>query len=162
MAGRLLYYKRFDIGIQAFNELGKRLLIVGNGPELQYLKKIKKSPRIEFITGAGDEDLRKFYVRAKGFLFPQIEDFGLTAAEAQACGTPVIAYGVGGGAEIVENGKTGVLFDAQTPQSLCDAVERFERINFDERYIRKRSERFSKRAFKENLEKVIYKSGFHL
>jgi len=161
MAGRLLYYKGFDIGIKAFNDLGKRLLIVGSGPELENLKQMKKSANIEFITNAGDADLRKFYSRAKAFIFPQIEDFGLTAAEAQTCGTPVIAYDVGGGAEIVEHKKTGILFHEQSPESLKNAIEKFERTSFDERYIKKRAERFSKKAFKENLLKIIYESGVH-
>ncbi|MEK7462969.1 MAG: glycosyltransferase, partial [Patescibacteria group bacterium] len=105
--GRLMHYKRFDLIIQAFNKLNLPLLIIGTGPELENLKQLVKSSKIEFLTSITDEQLVILYNGAQAFIFPQVEDFGLVAAEAQACGTPVIALNQGGGREIVENGKTG-------------------------------------------------------
>ncbi len=155
MTGRLLYYKRFDLGIQAFNAFGKPLVIVGAGPEEQKLKKLATSPHITFRRDLSDEELRATYAGAKALIFPQVEDFGLVAAEAQACGTPVIAYGKGGGAEIVVDGVTGIHFEEQTPEALIDAVNRFETMKFDRRAIVKNAKRFSKATFVKDMRRVI-------
>ena len=159
MAGRLLYYKVFDLGIKAFNVLNKPLKIVGSGPEALKLKSIAGSS-VEFLSDVSDDGLRRLYSGARAFIFPQVEDFGLVAAEAQACGLPVIAYNVGGGKEIVEDGKTGILFNEQTPESIIEAVKRFENTNFDRKYIARRGEIFSREKFKENIRKVVRDSGF--
>ena len=111
MVGRLLYYKGFDLGISAFNRLRKPLKIVGRGPELEKLKRLAKSPLIEFVTSnPNDRELRKIYNEAKALIFPQIEDFGLVAAEAQACGLPVIAFDQGGGTGDSERQKNRLAF----------------------------------------------------
>lgn len=160
MAGRLLYYKGFDLGIAAFNQLQKPLKIVGQGPELSKLKKLVKSPLIEFVQSASDEELRMFYSNAKAFLFPQIEDFGLVAAEAQACGTPVIAFAQGGAREIVANKKTGLFFFEQTPEAIVNAVNNFEYCLFDRRFIARSALRFSKELFKEHIINTLARYGF--
>jgi glycosyltransferase involved in cell wall biosynthesis len=154
MAGRLLYYKRFDIGIRAFNELGFPLVIVGAGPEEGKLKKLA-GPHITFKRDLSDDELRAEYARAKALIFPQVEDFGLVAAEAQACGTPVITYGRGGGAEIVVDGVTGLHFASQTPEALMDAVKKFETMRFHKSAIVRNAKRFSKAAFVKDMERVI-------
>jgi glycosyltransferase involved in cell wall biosynthesis len=100
------------------------------------------------------------YSNAKAFIFPQIEDFGLVAAEAQACGVPVIAYNAGGAKEIVENNKTGVFFEVQETDSLISAIRSFENMNLDRKYIARRAERFSKKKFKENFLKILKEQGF--
>ena len=160
MAGRLLYYKGFDLGIKAFNRLKKPLKIVGVGPEMSKLQKLADSQYVEFIPFLSDSELRRMYSNAKALVFPQIEDFGLVAAEAQACGLPVIAYNEGGGREIVEHGKTGLLFGEQSVQTLMNAVQDFERTSFDRSYISKRAERFSKVQFKENIRHIVSENGF--
>jgi len=160
MAGRLLYYKGFDMAIRAFNHLKKPLKIVGAGPEAEKLKTLVKSPYIEFLTGISDVELRKLYSNAKAFIFPQIEDFGLVAAEAQMCGTPVIAYKIGGGGEIVINKQTGLLFNEQTPEAIEAAVKEFETMKFDRKVIAAKAERFSKNKFKEQFLEVVRSSGF--
>lgn len=159
MVGRLLYYKLFDLGIKAFNKLGLPLKIVGSGPEEKKLKKIA-GPNIEFISHINDNELRRLYSNAKAFIFPQIEDFGLVAAEAQACGLPVIAYNQGGGTEIIEEGKTGIFFNEQNVESLIKAVKDMERMRFNRTYIAKRARRFSKERFKEEIKKVMGSHGF--
>lgn len=163
MVGRLLYYKCFDLGITAFNKLRKPLKIVGRGPELEKLKKLAKSPMIEFITNnPNDYELRKIYNEAKALIFPQTEDFGLVAAEAQACGLPVIAFNQGGGREIVEHKKTGILFKEQSSQGVIDAVNEFENFSFNRKNIAKSAERFSKENFKKNIIAAISQFGFKI
>lgn len=160
MVGRLLYYKGFDLGILAFNQLRKPLKIVGRGPELDKLRKIVKSPLIEFVTSnPPDRELRKIYGEAKAMIFPQIEDFGLVAAEAQTCGLPVIAFDQGGGREIVEHKKTGVLFREQSPEGIMAAVREFENLPFRRESIAKSAERFSKENFKINFLAALKKFG---
>jgi len=161
MVGRFLYYKLFDLGIEAFNKLGKPLKIVGSGPEEKDLRKMANS-NIEFLSGISDEELRKVYSNAKGFIFPQVEDFGLVAAEAQACGLPVIGYNSGGAKEIIEDGKTGVLFNQQEVDALISAVRDFENHDFDRKYIARRAEMFSKKEFKNNFLDVLKRYGFNL
>lgn len=160
MTGRLLYFKGFDIGIEAFNRLKRPLKIVGRGPELEKLKRLATSPYIEFIDRASDEELRILYSNAKAFIFPQIEDFGLVAAEAQACGTPVIAYSVGGGGEIVIDKKTGLLFHEQSADGLIKAVKEFETMKFDRAAIRRSADRFSEKNFKLHVRALIEQAGY--
>ncbi len=109
MAGRLVSYKRFDLAVRAFNELGWPLKIAGVGPETNRLKKISRR-NIEFLGLVSDKRLADLYAHAKGFVFPQEEDFGITPLESMASGRPVIAYGSGGALETVIDGKTGFFF----------------------------------------------------
>ncbi|MBI3045931.1 MAG: glycosyltransferase [Candidatus Harrisonbacteria bacterium] len=154
-AGRFLHYKKFDLAIQAFNRLNLPLLIAGDGPELENLKKIAKSPKIHFLPFAGESELRALYNGAEALIFPQIEDFGLVAAEAQACGTPVIAYGQGGAREIIEDGVTGILFHQQTADELTFAVKKFLLSSFDPNIIRESAKRFSKTKFKSKIFNIV-------
>lgn len=124
--GRLIGYKRFDLAIEACNKLGKRLIVVGTGVEMNNLKKIAGTT-IEFKGYCSDKDILNYYARAKAFLFPGLEDFGFTPVEAQAGGTPVIAYGSGGALETVVDGETGIFFYEQTVDALVGAMEQFEK-----------------------------------
>jgi glycosyltransferase involved in cell wall biosynthesis len=160
MVGRLLYYKRFDIGIRAFNGLRKQLKIVGMGPEFAKLQALVDSPYIEFIPNASDDELRLLYANATALIFPQVEDFGLVAAESLACGTPVIAFGKGGAAEIVSSRAAGLLFHEQTPTGLARAVREFEGLRFDRHAVRKLGERFSKDEFKRRFATLLASVGF--
>lgn len=160
MAGRLIYYKRFDIGIQAFNELKLPLKIMGTGPEEKKLRGLANSQFIQFIPPVSDMALRDLYAGAKAFIFPQIEDFGIVAAEAQACGTPVIAYPRGGACEIVRHGETGMFFGEQNKDSLITAVREFETKKFDRKKIALAGKRFSKENFKRQFLSVVKDSGF--
>ncbi len=154
--GRIIHFKRFDLVVQAFNKLGLSLKIAGVGPEEKNIKKLIKSPNIEFINRFHSEDeLRKLISGAKAVIFPQVEDFGLVAAESISCGTPVIAYAEGGALEIVKNGINGILFYEQTKASLIEAVKKFEKMKFSRRKIVQTSKVFSKESFEKNLNKVI-------
>jgi len=155
MVGRLIHYKRFDLGIRACGRIGRELKIVGVGPQLNRLKKISDLKHVQFIFNAGDDELRALYANAKAFIFPQVEDFGLVAAEAQMCGCPVIAYGEGGSCEIVEDGKTGVFFMEQTVDSLVEAIRDFEGRDFDKTYISKFAMRFSGNGFRDTIRGIV-------
>jgi len=116
-------YKRLDIVIQAFNKLDRQLLIVGSGPMEAEYKKMRTSEKIMFLGGVPDSQLRILLSQARAVLFPTDEDFGIVPLEAQACGTPVIAFRKGGALESV---KSGLFFDAQTPEAVIAAVQEFE------------------------------------
>ena len=154
-AGRMLHYKRFDLVIDAFNKLGLPLTIVGDGPERAALKR-RASSTIEFLPFVPDTaELRRLYSSAKALIFPQVEDFGLVAAEALACGTPVIAYDAGGAKEIVADGRNGVLFPEQTAEALIAAVRRFETLPFDRNRVAASAQRFSKEKFVEHMRLAV-------
>ncbi len=162
MVGRLLYYKAFDLGIKAFNLLKRPLKIVGAGPEAKKLQKLADPRWCEFDSFLSDEELRRIYSNAKALIFPQIEDFGLVAAEAQACGLPVLAFNQGGAREIVEHRRTGLFFNEQSVPALMEAVKDFERMHFDRSYISRQAKRFSKERFKEDFKNIIRESGYDL
>ena len=156
-AGRLLHYKRFDLAIDAFRLLNLPLKIAGDGPLGAALKeRARGMPNVEFIPFVGDgEELRRLYARARAFIFPHVEDFGLVAAEAQACGTPVVAFRGGGAREIVEEPETGIFFDTQSPEALAAAVRRFVGMRFERARISERARRFSRERFEEEFLRQI-------
>lgn len=118
-------YKRIDLAIDAAAMLNRKLVIVGSGSHEHALRKHAGSnPRIEFVSKIPDTQLRDHYRRARAFLFPQIEDFGITAVEAQACGCPVVARAAGGALDSIIDGQTGCFFQDPTPQSLAQAINR--------------------------------------
>ncbi len=154
MVGRLIAYKRHDIAIKAFNELGYSLKIIGRGPEMKRLQKIA-NPNIEFLGRVPDSELAKCYSECKAFIFPQEEDFGIVAIEAFASGRPVIAFQGGDIPEHMENGKMGVFFEKQSPEEIINAVRRFEKMDFDKNYIRTKSMEFDKEAFKGKIKEYV-------
>jgi glycosyltransferase involved in cell wall biosynthesis len=143
----LVAYKRVDLAIDAFNRLGKRLVILGDGPEAASLR-ARARPNIEFLGRQPFATLRDNFERCRAFIYPQIEDFGITAVEAQAAGRPVIALRQGGALETVIEGKTGLFFDAQTPESLAACVESFEQHPFSSAACRANAERFRPESFR--------------
>ncbi|MFC1645355.1 glycosyltransferase [Patescibacteria group bacterium] len=156
IVGRLLAYKRVDITIKAFNELGLPLKIIGRGPEIKRLQKIA-GPNIEFLGRVEDDDLPKYYAECRGFVFPQEEDFGIVAIEAMASGIPLIAYKGGDIVENMEDGKTGVFFERQTPEGIIEAIRRFEKENYDSEYIQSISKRFDRDKFKREIREYVEK-----
>ncbi|OIO51857.1 MAG: glycosyl transferase [Parcubacteria group bacterium CG1_02_44_65] len=154
MVGRFLPYKRFDLAIEAFNRLGQPLKIVGDGPDRKRLKKIAKS-NIEFVGLVSEEKLRDYYANCLAFIFPQEEDFGITAVEAMAAGRPVIAYRAGGALEIVQEGLTGIFFNEQEPESLMAVLKSFRSDDFSPELIRQKALEFDQEKFKEKIRKFI-------
>jgi glycosyltransferase involved in cell wall biosynthesis len=136
-------YKRVDIAIQAFQQLGRKLIVIGEGQESKALKKLA-GPKIEFLGWRSNEELRSYYGTCRALIFPGEEDFGIVPVEANAAGCPVIAYRKGGALETITEDQTGIFFDDQTPQSVMEAVERFEKKSFDPSAISAQAERFSR------------------
>ena len=155
--GRLLHYKKFDLVIDAFNALKLPLKIVGTGPEKQALMARVKSPYIEFVDGniKNDKKLRDIYSGARALIFPQVEDFGLVAVEAIACGTPVIAYKKGGAEEIIKEHRSGIFFNEQTKEALIHAVHQFNSMHFNPWIVRREAESLSTDVFREQFLAVI-------
>lgn len=149
MGGRLVLYKRYDIVIEAFKKSGRRLLVSGSGAGEQALKKQAAGLRgIRFTGHVSDQQLKRLYHRAKAYIFPGLDDFGMTPLEAMACGAPVICLGQGGALETVINGTTGVYFASQTAEAVNQAIERFERVErFKRNILRRHALQFSQKKF---------------
>ncbi len=164
MVSALVPYKRVDLAVKAFSESKKRLLVVGDGGELNALKKIA-GDNVEFVGWVGDEDLKGYYSACKALIFPGEEDFGIVPLEAQAYGKPVIAYGAGGALETIVpfEGKqegsdaTGVFFEEQTTASLNEAVSVLEknRGSFYPDKIKANAVRFGRDRFKKEIEEYV-------
>lgn len=152
--GRHVPYKRFDLAIQAANELNVPLTVIGSGPDTDRLKSLA-GPTITFTGRISDEELVHRAQSAKAFLFPNEEDFGISAVEALAAGTPVIAYKKGGALDIVQDGETGIFFEEQTVKSLTSAMRRFETMSFLPATLHRKAKRFEKSLFATKLRKVV-------
>lgn len=153
-ASRLVPYKRMTLIAEAFAAMpGKRLIIVGEGPERQRIEAIAKcAPNIDYRGWLPTSDLRSLLQRARALVFAAEEDFGILPVEALACGTPVIAYGRGGAAETIDDAETGVLFPEQTVQGVIAAVGRFEGlVLMPPSVLRTRAERFTPAHFRRQL-----------
>lgn len=154
--GRLIPYKRFDLIIDAFNQLGYPLKIFGLGPEYARLKK-KAGSNIQLLGQISDEYLQVLYSRARAFIFPQVEDLGIAPLESMASGRPVIAYRAGGARETVVDKVTGIFFEEQSAQSLMEAVRQFEKTKFSPEKIRQHALQFDTSRFKRELKSFIEK-----
>lgn len=152
--GRLMAYKRYDILIEAFNELGLLLKIIGRGPEMERLQKMAK-PNIKFLGRVSEKELPKYYAECRAFVFPQEEDFGIVAMEAMASGRPLIAFRGGDIPEHLEEGKTGIFFEYQTAGDIIDAVNRFKGEDYDPEYIRSTVLKFDREAFKAKIKQYV-------
>jgi len=147
-------YKRLDIAVEAFKGLDATLKIIGKGQEEKRLKTIAP-PNVEFLGSLPDAEVAVHLSRCKALLFCGVEDFGIVPLEAQASGRPVIAYGAGGVLETIQDGRTGVLFHEQTPESLIDAVHRAEKTRLDPEKLRQSAERFDVAIFKRRILEFI-------
>lgn len=153
-ASRLVPYKKVDLVVKAFNHLGQKLLVVGVGSERKKLEAIAK-PNIHFLGHVSDRALRDLYQGARALIVPQIEDYGLTALEANACGTPVLAYKSGGVVETIQKGISGEFFELQTPESLIGLIKSVNLTKFSPSVCRKNAERFSFSEFKSKWKKLL-------
>ena len=143
----LVPYKKIEMAVQSFNELGLRLVVIGEGPEAASLKRAAKK-NIEFLGWQPDAVVRDYYRKACALIFPGEEDFGIVPVEMQACGGPVIAYGKGGALETVHFHQTGLFFNESSPESLKKAVVDFDPRAFLAQDSRKNALRFSRQRFK--------------
>jgi len=140
---RLVGYKKVGLIVEAFAKMpDKNLIVIGDGDEYLNIKKVASS-NVKLLGYQSRENIVGYMQEAKAFVFAAIEDFGIAPVEAMACGTPVVAYGAGGVLESVQDGISGVFFEEQSLDSICKAVEKFEKMGFDYLKIRERAEMFS-------------------
>ena len=157
----LVPHKRIDLAVDAFGRNGKPLLIVGEGPSKSRLAG-RAAPHIRFLGWVPDSRLRELYQQAKALIFPSLDEFGLVAVEAQACGCPVVAYGQGGATETVVEGSTGVFFPAATAEALNQAVQELERGGWDRQACLDNAQRFSRPRFLSEWSAFFRKLGLEL
>ena len=149
VASRLVPYKRVELVAEAFRAMpDRKLVVIGDGPSMPLLRRAAgDAPNIEIRGRLPQAELVATLQSARAFVFAAEEDFGIGMVEAQACGTPLIAYGKGGAADIVRNGETGVLFPEQSAAAIAEAVRRFETLSIAPEACRANAERFSREAF---------------
>lgn len=160
VVSRLVPHKKIDLAIQACHFLNLRLIIIGTGrqkKELIQLKNKLKNKKIEFLGKVSNKKLLYLYQNCKALICSQLEDFGLTAIEAQACGKPVIGFNKGGNTETIINGKTGILFKKQNKESLIKALKKFNQKKFKKEDCINNAKRFSNKSFMINFKKSIDK-----
>ena len=155
VASRLLSYKRIDITVKAFNALGWPLVIIGEGPERKFLES-QAADNITFLGRVSDSERRHLMSKARSVVVSALEDYGLVPIEANASGTPVIAYGAGGALETQVHGMTGLFFDQQTPESLQTTLLDAAKITWDYPRIREHAlSNFSEAVFFRKLERIL-------
>jgi glycosyltransferase involved in cell wall biosynthesis len=154
IVSRLVPYKRIDLAVRAFNQLGRPLLIAGAGRDREALEALAR-PNVTFVGYVSDADLPGLLARCRAYVLPGQEDFSIAPVQAMAAGRPVIAYGNGGALDTVVPGQTGLHFSEPTPQSLAAAVRQFEELSFDTTVIRRHAERFDKSVFERELQAFV-------
>lgn len=161
----LVPYKRVDLAVKAFDGFDRKLIVVGNGPELPSLKSSAPS-NVSFVESADDSEVVDYMQRCRALVFPGEEDFGIVPLEAQSCGKPVIAFGKGGAPETVvginpddeeDAEATGIFFHEQTPEALRRAILQFEKIEdrFDGRICRSNALKFDRPIYKQAMQDYI-------
>lgn len=157
VTARMVPYKLIPLIVKSFSQTpGRRLVVAGDGPELSKAK-AEAGPNIEFIGFVDRAKLVMTMAAAKAFVYAAREDFGIVMVEAQACGTPVIAFGEGGALETVVDGQTGILFFEQTSEAIVAAVDRFERdgVGKNAGEIRAHAEQFSAEKFRNKIQAIV-------
>ena len=157
-ASRMVPYKKIDLIVEAFSQTDKKLLVIGDGPDMAKIKS-KAGKNVELLGFADDKTMADLMGRAKAFVFAAEEDFGITPVEAQACGTPVICFGRGGARETVIDGESGLYFMEQNTKELLAAVAKFEQNydKFEPQKIRENSLKFSRARFEAEIKSYVEK-----
>lgn len=156
VAGRQTPYKRFDLAIEACNELKVPLVVIGDGPDHKRLEKLA-GRNVTFLSNVNDSDMAGHFQSALGFIMPNMDDFGIVAVEALASGTPVIAYKAGGSLDYLNPPTNGVYFNEQTPESLQAALEQVVNKSFSYEAVAKSAQKFSVASFSKNIKEFIGK-----
>lgn len=155
IVGRQTPYKKVDLAVKACTRLNKDLIVVGNGPQNSYLKKIA-GPSIKFAKKIyEDNDLGNLIGSAEAFIFPGLDDFGIAAVESLATGTPVIAYHGGGALDYIKPGKNGEFFEKQTVKALSDELSKFDSNKYTSNEIMRSAESFSIEAFRKKITNLV-------
>ncbi len=159
---RLVSYKKVSLIVNAFNRMGKPLMVIGTGPELEQLRALAQ-PNVQILGSQPNSVVEELMAGAKAFVYSACEDFGIALVEAQACGTPVIALGAGGALETVQDIRqypqtgTGLLFSPQTEAALIEAVQTFETYQgqFDPVTVRSQALKFAPNIFQERYQSFV-------
>jgi glycosyltransferase involved in cell wall biosynthesis len=154
VVSRLVGYKRIDLAIEAFNDLGLPLVVIGDGPERKKLEDAAKD-NIKFLGRQPDDVVRDHMRKCKALIFPGEEDFGITPVEVQACGRSVIAYGKGGATETILDGASGVLFYEQDSQLLASTVKKFHTSFYNSHKFQTNADQFSIDAFSHRVNALL-------
>lgn len=154
IVSRILSYKGIDRAVEAFNRMGKRLVIVGDGADRERIRELAM-PNIEVKGLLPDDEVEKLMSHCRALVFPGEEDFGITPVEAMACGKPVIALGKGGALETVQAGKTGLFFEERSSASIVDAVRTFETMVWDPVEIHEWAGQFNEERFHEQMADIL-------
>lgn len=152
--GRQVQHKRFDLAVAACNEAQAPLTVIGQGPEHERLQRMA-GDTISFRTNVSDDDMVTLISRAEAFIFPNEEDFGIVAVEAQAAGIPVISYRAGGALDTVIEGVTGEFFDKQSASILAEKLKSFNFKLYNRTEIIDNAKRFSNEAFATRVQEII-------
>lgn len=156
-ASRFVPYKKVDVVVEAFSKMSdKKLIVIGDGPEENRIKKFA-TKNIELLKYQEQEKLKRYFQKAKAFVFAAEEDFGITIVEALSCGTPVIAFNKGGAAETVIDGENGIHFNEQTSDAIIDAIKKFETTenHFDSINISEGTKKFSRNIFEQKIKEFV-------
>ncbi len=152
---RMVPYKRMDLIVEAFSHLpDKRLIVVGDGPEMKKVKSLSKK-NVEVLGWMSDEKIRELMKGAKAFVFAAEEDFGIVVVEAQAAGTPVICFGKGAVLETVVSGRTGLFYPEQNIASLIHAINDFDKHVFNPHEVRIHAQQFNRQRFVKEFKQFV-------
>ena len=158
VTSRQVNWKRLDLAVKACMMTQRKLVVIGEGPEHKKLVRLAKgSGLVEFLPTMNKKELAKYLQRAKGYLFPSMEPFGIAPVEALAAGCPVIAYCEGGARDYVQDGKNGILFEEQTATSLAEAILKFEKMKFRREKVAKTAVKFDEARFDMELKNFVKK-----
>jgi glycosyltransferase involved in cell wall biosynthesis len=155
---RLISYKRLDLAVEACTKLGRRLMVIGDGPDRARLME-KAGPTVTFLNRLSDEEVEHYAARCRALIFPGEEDFGMAPLEIAAAGRPTIAYRAGGAVETIIDSVTGIFFDRQDADSLAEAIQRFERQDWSSRTLRRHAESFGIEVFQSKFRQFLAKVG---
>jgi glycosyltransferase involved in cell wall biosynthesis len=154
VVSRLIPYKRIDLAVQAFNQLGWPLVIIGDGRDRAQLEALAKS-NIKFLGRLSNAETDEYRYRCRAFIFPGEDDFGIASVEAMAAGRPVIAYAAGGALDTVVEDVSGTFFTEPTADSLSAAVQHFQTMRFDATAIQTHARTFSAENFRERFMEFV-------
>jgi glycosyltransferase involved in cell wall biosynthesis len=158
---RLIPYKRIDLAVQACTTLGRKLIVIGEGPQYRQLV-AQAGATVKFMGRLPDSEVEYFVSRCRALIFPGEEDFGMAPLEVAAAGRPCIAYRGGGALETVVQGVTGYFFSEQTPESLAEAIEEFERQEWSPTVLQLHANGFRREVFQERMRHFLARAGYPL